>query len=139
MNETKLPDDWEMDSGSQSGSCRGYSPVGITTFSPSIACPHPFYRCRHWHPEAKKVAWGDTMEPDLSDINLKLLVPSLYHDTNIIRVGRGLISSLMHRKEELRRGFRKDFKRFCTGEHLDQSHRVNEARLPGNVVIPHAL
>lgn len=50
------------------------------------------------------------MEPDLSDINPKPLVTSLYHDTKIGRVERGLISSLMHRKEELGRGGQKRFK-----------------------------
>lgn len=55
------------------------------------------------------------MEPDLSGMNPKPLVTSLYHDTKIARVGRDLISSLMHRKEELGKGVRKDFKRFYTG------------------------
>lgn len=34
---------------------------------------------------------------------------------------------------------RKDVRKFCTGQHLDQSHRVNEARLPSNNVTPPAL
>lgn len=74
-------------------------------------------------------------------LNPKPLVPSLCHDTEIARVGGGLIGSLMHRKGKLGWGWgaRKDFREFCTGEHLDQSHRGNEARLPSNIVLPYAL
>lgn len=49
---------------------------------------------------------------------------------------------LGHRKGELgkREGeVRKDFRKFCTGQPLEESHRVNEARLPSNNVTPPAL
>lgn len=56
-----LSDDWKMNSGSPSGSCRGLSPMCITIFSPSmrqlLLAPTHFTDANPGTPNAKKVAW----------------------------------------------------------------------------------
>lgn len=108
MSEMNLPDDEKMNGGSPSGSC-SVCQVHLRRLS-----PHPFYRCTHWHREAKKLPRVTQWRLVCLKLTPKPFVTNLYRDHEIARVGRGFPGSLVHRKCELGRRVRKNLG-FCTG------------------------